>query len=148
MGQDFEAWMGELRPRLARAFVAAHGPERGEDALAEALSYAWEHFDALQAMANPAGYLYRVGQSRSKPPRRPGPLFPAPTGIGLPDVEPGLAAALERLSDRQRVCVALIHVYECTFQEVADLLAISRSSVQRHVERGLESLRQSMGATT
>jgi DNA-directed RNA polymerase specialized sigma24 family protein len=35
----------------------------------------------------------------------------------------------------------LVHGFEYTHQEVADLLGISRSSVQNHVERGLARLR-------
>lgn len=71
---DFEALAVELRPRLVRAFVAAYGAERGHEALAEAFAWAWENFDSLRAMENPAGYLYRVGQSRTRP-RRPSPHF-------------------------------------------------------------------------
>ena len=43
----FSQFIAVLQPRLARAFVAAYGRERGEDALAEALAYAWAHFDEL-----------------------------------------------------------------------------------------------------
>jgi len=67
----FEVLIGGLRPRLARALVAAYGPERGQEAVAEALADAWEHFEDVRVMPNPAGYVYRVGQSRSRPRRRP-----------------------------------------------------------------------------
>ncbi len=143
----FEALIGDLRPRLARAFSAAYGLDRGQDALAEALAWAWEHGDKLLVMDNPGGYLYRVGQSRSRP-RRPRPeTFPPPSQLRLPDVEPGLPAALGALSERQRACVALVIVHEWTYQEVADLLDIGRSSVQAHVDRGLEKLRAELGVT-
>jgi RNA polymerase sigma-70 factor (ECF subfamily) len=145
-GSGFDALIEVVRPRLARAFVAAYEPERGEEALAEALAYAWQHFDKLTAMENPAGFLYRVGQSRSRPRRRP-PAFPSPGEIGLPHVEPRLVDGLHELSERQRVCVVLVHGFDWTHQEVADLLGLSRSSVQNHVERGIESLRRAMGVT-
>lgn len=143
----FDEFVAIVRPRLARAFAAAYGIERGQEALAEAMGYAWEHFEVVAAMANPAGYLYRVGQSRSRP-RRVSVAFPAPASLGLPEVEPKLGIALGGLSERQRVCVMLVHAFEWTHQEVADLLELSRSTVQNHVERGLEHLRDVIGAST
>lgn len=142
----FETFVAGVRPRLARAFVAAYGLDRGQDALAESMAFAWEHFGELEVMANPAGYLYRVGASRSRSGRRQGPAFPAPDALGLPMIEPELPRALASLTDRQRVCVALVHAYGWTHQETADLLGLSRSSVQNHVERGLARLRRAIGA--
>jgi DNA-directed RNA polymerase specialized sigma24 family protein len=143
-GVDFESFVVTLRARLSRAFVAAYGVERGQEALAEALAYSWEHFEELQAMTNPARYLYRVGQSRTRWRRRP-VVFPLPSALGIPDVEPQLPGALKALSERQRVCVVLVFVYEWTHQEVADLLGLTRSSVQSHVERGIARLRKAIG---
>jgi DNA-directed RNA polymerase specialized sigma24 family protein len=142
----FEAFVGVVRPRLARAFLATYGLERGREALAESMAYAWEHFDDLEQMNNPGGYLYRVGASRSKRRRRDAVVFPAPESMGLPSVEPKLAEGLRRLSERQRVCVVLVHGFGWTHRETSELLGLSRSSVQNHVERGLESLRQTIGA--
>jgi RNA polymerase sigma-70 factor (ECF subfamily) len=141
---EFEEFVGDARISLARAFTAAYGPERGQEALAEAMAYAWTHFDELRAMDNPVGYLYRVGQSRTRP-RKRAPLFPWPGARGLPDVEPALAGALTALTEHQRVCVVLVHAYEWTYQEVADLLGISRSTVQNHLERALARLRMVIG---
>jgi len=140
---EFRAFVADAQLRLSRAFVATYGPERGEEALAEALAYAWAHFDDLHQMENPVGYLYRVGQSRTRPRRQV--AFPAPGRNGLPDVEPRLVQAVEQLSERQRVCTLLVHVHEWTHQEVADLLGISAASVQVYVRRGLESLRRTIG---
>ncbi len=62
----FEAFVRDVEPRLRRALVAAYGFEDGRDAAAEALGYAWEHWERLHDMANLPGYLYRVGQSRRR----------------------------------------------------------------------------------
>jgi len=143
---DFDAFVTEVRPRLAKAFAAAYGRERGQEALAEAMVVAWERFEEICEMENPAGFLFRVGQSRSRPRlRHDGSAYPAPASIGVPEVEPGLPAALESLTERQRVCVALVHGFGWTHQEVADLLGLARTSIQNHVDRGLEGLRSGLG---
>jgi RNA polymerase sigma-70 factor (ECF subfamily) len=138
---DFRSFVAEVEPRLRRALVAAYGHDRGRDAAAEALAYAWEHWKDVSQMANPAGYLYRVGQSRTRRPRRDSPLFPIPSSE-MPWVEPALPGLLAGLPERQRVAVCLVHGYGFTFKEVADLMGIGLSSVQKHVERGLARLRE------
>lgn len=143
---DFEAFITGMRPRLGRAFVAAYGVERGAEALSESLAVAWERFEEVSVMANPAGYLFRVGQSRSRPRKRvEASRFPPPAELGLPDVEPGLPDALACLTERQRVCVVLVHGYDWTQREAAELLNLSASAVQNHVERGIRRLRHEMG---
>ena len=61
---EFEAFVRSAEPRLRRALVAAYGFEDGRDAAAEALAYAWEHWERVRDMPNAAGYLFRVAQSR------------------------------------------------------------------------------------
>jgi DNA-directed RNA polymerase specialized sigma24 family protein len=91
---DFDAFIAEVRPRLARAFASAYGRERGEEALSEAMAVAWERFSEVAVMANPAGFLFRVGQSRSRSRRRiPAHQFPPPSELGIYDVEPELPNA-------------------------------------------------------
>ena len=146
VADDFAVFVEEVRPRLARAFVAAYGRERGAEALGEAMAVAWERYPEVAGMTNPAGFLYRVGQSRSRPRRRiEATKFPPPDEIGLPDVEPELPRALASLTERQRVCVALVHGFGWSQREVAELLELSPSSVQNHTERGLQRLRSEMG---
>jgi DNA-directed RNA polymerase specialized sigma24 family protein len=66
---------------------------------------------------------------------------PAPPQ-GEPLVEPGLPAALARLTDRQRVSVMMVHGAGWTVSETAELLGISAGSVYRHVDRALSRLRR------
>jgi len=139
-------FMREVQPRVAIALAAALGQEAGQEATAEAFTYAWEHWDRVGGMKNPAGYVYRVGRSRVRRWRRP-PAEPMTFGADHrePWVEPGLLSALGRLSPRQRTVVVLMEGYGHTPQEVADLLGVSRSSVRRHGERALRKLRSAMG---
>jgi DNA-directed RNA polymerase specialized sigma24 family protein len=142
---DFEAFVKAAEPRLSRALAAAYGFEDGRDATAEALAYAWEHWARLQHIANLPGYLFRVGQTRSRRRRQP-VVFAVPDE---PDYafEPGLPGALAGLTERQRVAVVLVHGYGYTLREVAELTGIRQTTVQNHLSRGLERLRSQMGVT-
>ena len=142
----FTEFVREVEPRLRQSLIAALGAETGREATAEALAWAWEHWPRLTVMANPAGYLYRLGRNRgsSMLRRRPDfPLVPDPVGDG-PWVEPGLPGALVRLSQTQRVVVLLIYGFGWTHQEVAAHLGVARSTVQTHAERGMARLRREL----
>lgn len=142
----FPGFFADAEPRLRRALVAAYGPERGREAAAEALAYAWQHWERVREMNNPIGYLYRVGQSRSRPRRQPR-LFPdLNRGDGF-WVEPELTQALTRLSERERLAVVLIEGFGWTLKEVAETADISVSSVQSYLARGLRKLRSALGVT-
>jgi len=143
--ESFLVWAESAQDRLRYALVAGYGKERGLEAANVALSYAWEHWDRISSMSNPVGYVYRVGQREASRARRSDPVvFPAASS-DMPWVEPGLPAALEKLSDRQRVVVTLVHGFGHSHTEVADVLGVSTGSVQRHLERGLRKLRDSLG---
>jgi DNA-directed RNA polymerase specialized sigma24 family protein len=135
----FDAFFAEYEPRVRRALVATYGAERGREAAAEAFAWAWEHRSSLSGIDRPVGYLYRVGQSKSRP-RRLRRLYDRPL---WPDVmvEPELAAGLAQLSERQRVIVVLVHGFDWTVSEVAELLNLKVSSVNTHLNRGLKKLR-------
>lgn len=139
----FDDVVDAANERLWRAFVAVRGVAGADDALAEALAWAWEHRDRLLVMDNPIGYLYRVGLTRSTP--RPVPVvLPAPAELSLPDVEPGLIPALLELSDNQRAAVWLVHACGWSYEDVAEALGIGRSTVGNHVARGLAALRKQL----
>ena len=139
--ESFTAFCRDVEPRLRHAFAARYGHADGAEAVSEALAYAWEHWDRVSRMANPAGYLFRVGSSRTRRIRRRTPLLAQPPAEGIPDVEPRLPVALARLPDRQRVCVVLAVSFEWPMPEVAELLGVSVSTVRNHVDRGLRKLR-------
>ena len=141
----FTAFMRDTQDRVRYALVAGYGADRGREAAAEAFAYAWEHWERVGTMENPAGYVYRVAQRiAGRPPKTPSKLFPA-VPAELPTVEPGLPGAMQKLSERQRVVVVLVHGFGYTQREVAALLDISPGSVQRHLERALLRLRTALG---
>ncbi len=138
----FREFLTVAEPRLRRAFAAAFGPDRGPEAAAEAVAYAWEHWSTIQALDNPIGYLYRVGRSRTRPPRA-GHLLEQPV---VPErwVEPKLGPAFMALPERQRVAVALIYAAGLSAQEAAAVLGISASAARTHASRGVAKLRRSL----
>ena len=145
---DFTAFVRVAEPKLSYALAAAYGGQVGKDATADALAYAWEHWEQIKEMDNPSGYLYRVGQTCARKYNRRPPLFPQVAVSELPHIEPGLPAALESLSEQQRVAVVLLHGMQWSEREVADLLEVDRSTVRRHRDRGLDKLRQALEVET
>lgn len=141
---EFEAFVATSEPKLRRALVARYGAARGRDVTAEALAYAWAHWRRVSAMQNPVGYLFRVGQSKSRA-RRAG-WSTAWTVTEEPWVEPALVPALGELSEQQRVAVVLVHGFGWTAAEVAELLDVKASTVQTHVERARAAARPAGGA--
>jgi len=149
---QFAAFVGEVEPRLRRALVAAYGTEVGREATADALAWAWQHWERVQGMANPAGYLWRVGQTSA---RRGGRARSREVSssvhvVDLESVEAGrtleprLDGAMRALSDQQRAAVLLVHGYGLSLAETAETLGCSVSTVRNHVDRALKRLRSAL----
>ncbi len=142
---EFEAFVIQVEPRLRSALVAAYGLDRGREATAAALGWAWEHRGQLAKLENKVAFLYRVGQSSTR--RRKEPVIFTRAEASEPWFEPGLAPALAALSERQRVAVVLVYGLSWTLREVAELTGTRVTTVQNHLERGLRNLRASMEVT-
>ena len=141
----FTEFCERAEPRLRRALTAGYGVDVGRAATVDALVYGWQNWDRIGQMKNPIGYLFRVGQNIAKrtPEYRSGWMTATTTEV--PWIEPGLQPALAELSERQRMVVALIHGLGMSFAEVADLIGVSKSSVQTHERRAMKSLRRALG---
>ena len=148
--ESFCRFVEERGRRLQHGLVSALGREVGAEAASEALAYAWEHWDRVGAMDNPAGFLFTVGRNwgRRQFRGRTAP-FPQPPSATASDplVEPALPVALASLSERQRVATVLVHGAGWTLTEVADLLRVDRGTVLKHAERGLAKLRRALEVT-
>lgn len=142
----FSTAIDEIAVRLRRALVAAYGVEAGTEAGADALAWAWEHREKLATMRNPAGYLYRVGQSAARRYRRREVALPS-VPVAMVDealIDPRLPQALGALSSRQRAAVVLVHAHGYGLGEAAEVLGISVSALRNHIDRGLRHLRNSL----
>ncbi len=146
----FREFVATIEPKLRRALVAAYGVDRGRDAAADALAWAWQHWERVQAMENPAGYLWRVGQTsvrrgsrrqvREVVDGREFDLELIDDGRGEHSVEPALAGALEALSPQQRAAVVLVHGHGYSLSEAGEALGCSVSTIRNHVARALRRL--------
>lgn len=145
--REFTDFVEEVERSLLRGLVAAYGPEVGRELTQDALSYAWEHWEQVSEMDNPLGYLYRVGQTRSREYRGDRVWFPEVPENQLPDVDPRMPSALSRLSPKQRAAVVLRFVEELTERETADAMGVSRATVRKHADRGLAKLRTALGVS-
>ena len=142
---SFTEWAETAEPKLRHALTASFGPQVGRDVAVDALSHAWEHWDRIRGMDNPAGYVYGVARNKARRASDDRPIgFPA-VSQRLPEVEPGLPAAVGRLSEQQRIVVTLLYGYQWTMSEVADFLGTSKTTIQNHAERGLARLRSELG---
>ncbi len=141
----FTEFVEDCQLRLRQALMASFGPETGRDAAAEAFVYGWENWDRVSAMENPVGYLYRVGQtSGRRMVKRKTPTLPAVAVDRMPWVEPGLPDAMRRLPRNQREVVFLLHAYDWSMSEVAELLGVSKATVQSYSDRAMRRLRRSL----
>ena len=139
----FEDFAAGVESRLRIALIATYGPLDGQAAALDALSWAWEHWSDVRVMANPVGYLYRVGQTAARRQQvRPIPIDASTfRQYGIPEINPELITALGALTVQQRSSVMLVHAFGWTIRDVAAMLELAPSTVQTHVERGLARLR-------
>ena len=144
--ETFDEFVERAERRLREALTATLGSEAGREATADALAYGWEHWSRVGRLENPAGYLYAVGRNNQRRRyRRRQRVLMEVDPERTPWVEPELPAALAALPDQQRIVVVLLHCFEWTMSEVADLLDVSKSTVQSHAERGIARLRSRLG---
>ncbi len=146
LSEAYTAFMAEAEPRLRRALVARFGMQLGGDATLDAMVYGWRHWDRVSEMQNRVGYLYRVGSSSVRPEKLP-PRLPPSQEYREPWIEPGLEAGLDVLTEPQRVAVVLRHSFEWTYDEIAELLDVSVSTVRTQLARGMKKLRKSLEVT-
>ena len=142
---SFETFITDARIKLRRALVARYGVQLGVEACSEATAWAWANRERLLSMANPVGYLYRVGQTAVRNEtrfHRAPPFPPEVRDHETPLADPGLHEALSRLTPDQRAAVMLVHAHGYRYVEAADLLDIPVSSLKNHLHRGSRRLRK------
>lgn len=148
--EEIAELLSTYESKVRMALLARYGPELMDDLTAECMAWAWENHERLTAMVNPVGYLIRVGQSRSRRLtrwRRERTRYPRRTvSRGEVWVEPKLPSALDDLDADTRTAVVLVHSFQWTYAEVAELLELPLHTVRNRIHRGLLKLRHELGA--
>jgi RNA polymerase sigma factor (sigma-70 family) len=142
-------------PKLRQAFIARYGSDIGEQAVAAAMAWAWEHKDRLAGVTAMRAYLFRVGQSSLRRSwvwaSRNSATFPPEVANGnTTSIEDALDLGdlLRKLPQKQRTCVLLIYAHGWPYRDVAELLDISVDAVNNHTHRGMTTLRKLTKNTT
>lgn len=143
MPVTFDDFVNDHGRHLRQALVARFGVDIGTEVASEALAYAWQHWERVQELDNPVGYLYRVGVSAARRHHRWRRPVSLPTESAGPADAPDndLGPALARLTRQQRVCVILVHVHDWSYERTAEATGLSLSAVGNHLRRGLRRLR-------
>lgn len=147
--RGFEEFVRVDGERLRRVMGSQYGVDIGCESTDAALAWAWEHWDRLRGMSNPAGYLYRVAQTQARRAIARGRpvVFPPEPSLGADSgasIDGDLASALRSLPDQQRLAVLMVHVYGWTPIEVGRITGTPAVTVRSHLRRGLRHLRTSL----
>lgn len=111
---SYRTFIAEVGPRLRHAYIARYGPDVGSEVTADVFAYGWENWKRVTSKQNPAGWLYRVGLSLSRKYFRRPTRLPAVVNPRIPEVEPGLPRQMERLTEKQRIAVLMVHAWGYT----------------------------------
>ncbi len=152
VADEFARFVADAGVSVRRALVARYGVDVGTEAAAAALAVAWERWAQIRIMDRPAGYVYRIGQSRARPHvrwRRRAVQFPGESATTA-DVNAevlDLFAALRRLPARERTALVLVKSYGYSHRRVAELLGVPDTTVNNLVHRGLQRVRALLEVT-
>ena len=145
---EFERVLREPLMHLRGVLIARYGTDIGRDGHGEVSEYAWMNRDRLGSMQNPAGFLYRVSQSRARRYRRwkRAADLPAEIASGQPEQagDGRLAEALARLSRDERTVAVVVHAYGYSYEQAADLLGITPAAVRNRLHRAMAKLRRDL----
>ena len=147
----FEEAFDELFPRAVRLATRLLGDRAAaEDVAAEAMARAYARWPKVAGLPYRDGWLLKVTTNLAidRLRRRPPQVWPEAASDFEDGVELRMAlnAALLTLAPRQRQAVALRYLGGLSDREVALALGISLGSVKTHIHRGLNGLRDRMGA--
>ena len=148
---DFSGFYAQVRGPVARALAVTLGDaDLAADAADEALARAYASWAKVARMANPSGWVYRVGLNWARSGlRRRNQWHPGLTAVVDPGpaapVEPSLVAALAALSVRQRSVVVCRYLLGYSDHETSVALGLRPGTVRSSLQRGLRRLRDELG---
>ncbi len=152
LGRTFEEFCRAEYSSMANALTwSLGGRDLGREAADEAFARAFERWETVGAMANPAGWVYRVGMNwgrrrlwRGNRERELLTQVPSPEVRHLHYHDPDLASALAGLSVKLRSVVVLRMLLDYSEQETAEALGLTVGTVKSRLHRGLTQLREQL----
>jgi RNA polymerase sigma-70 factor (ECF subfamily) len=152
---DFSTFFENEHVRLGRAVYLLTGDaSEAEDLIQEAMARAYERWDRVSRMAEPAGYVYRTASNLHR--RRIGRYRRhvqllggiAPSRVDVAESVGHVAdvwAALNQLTRQQRDAVILVEFFGYDTEAAGRVLGISAVSVRVRLHRARMRLRESLG---
>jgi RNA polymerase sigma-70 factor (ECF subfamily) len=142
--------------RLVQALAIVAGDrDTAADAVQEAFVCLVRQWDRLSTYEDPAGWVRRVALNQIREHQRS--LWrqarlllrieredPAPEEVW--SFDPQLWEQLRTLPPKQRIAVALHYVGDLTAREVAEAMHVSEGTVDQHLHRALQTLRERLEA--
>ncbi len=150
---EFSEFFAREHIRLGRAIYLLTGNwEEAEELVQEALARAYERWDRVSRMDEPAGYVCRIDANLHRRKRRmrtwlpllgerPGPADP----IDAAESRMDLLAALATLPGDQRETVILVEMFGYDAETAARVLGIKAVSVRVRLHRARLRLREVLG---
>ena len=133
--------------------MVTRDPSESEEVVQEAFVRVWERWELVNAHPDPRGYLYRTAfnlvRQRRRSLRRAASRRMAAAAPSDPferaDAMTDVAAALGRLSRRQRTAVVLTDLLDLDSNEAARLMRARPGTVRSLASQGRAVLREAMG---
>lgn len=152
LGHTFEEFCRAEYSSMANALTwSLGGHDLGREAADEAFARAFERWETVGAMGNPAGWVYRVGLNwgrrrlwRGNRERELLNRVQGPEVRHLHYHDPDLASALADLSIKLRSVVVLRLLLDYSERETAEALSLSVGTVKSRLHRGLTQLREQL----
>jgi RNA polymerase sigma-70 factor (ECF subfamily) len=147
---DFETFFRQALPSVYRALAIAL-PDRdlAEEATAESMARAYQHWRRVRAYENPAGWAYRVGlnwaTSRLRRRRFQSDLpVPEEGALDAPPTDPVLVEALRKLSANHREVLVMHYFLDMDQRQIAATVDIPVGTVKSRIGRALRALEQEL----
>lgn len=141
-----EFWQTSREP-IRRALVATLGDAiLAGEAVDEAMVRAFQRWSRVETLADPAGWVFRVGYNwatswRRKLKRRPTcPIESLERPVDDPTVDVDLSRALWRLPEQQRVVVVLRYYLDWPVPRINAVLGWPEGTAKSRLHRALASL--------
>jgi len=151
---DFSDFFRSEHLRLGRAIYLVCGdPFEAEDLIQEALARAYERWDRVSAMKEPAGYVFRTAVNLHRRRMRTRRLLRPLSEVGAAaesdvahqaESNADVWTALSRLRHEQRVAVVMVELLGYEPTAAARLLGIAPGAMRVRLHRARASLRQAL----